>query len=133
MKINVSTKENIRKNSNNLLAILKKAEGSATVRLFETSRILPAVDGAEKKLKKLRIPKKSWLGCRIYLEPEHPANSYQYSAEGTYAFIDRFATGWFVIDIARMRVEKISYGSGVTVELALSESAHQKLPSLYTL
>lgn len=126
MKININ-------NADKLEAAIKKAEGKATQRLFDTRRIDNAIRDAEKKLNEIGIAKKYQNGCEIRFKPAKVPNSYKYRAEGTFVIIERFSSGWFLVDCYRAPTGTASYGSNEAAELILDDVSRDHIPYIYKL
>lgn len=121
MKINIEHEERV-------TAAIDEAEGKAQARTLGINRIKDEVEKAERQLSILRIPKKAWIGCKVELRPESVPNSYQHAAHGTHATIQRFSTGWFLVDVSRGYCNKESFGGGKRSFLHLSDEAHAAIP-----
>jgi hypothetical protein len=124
MKIRINDKEKIDKE-------IAQEQGKSRVRILDYERLVSAVEGAEKQLKKLRIPQKYWKGCKIVCEPEAVCNSYNrgFSSVGTWGRLERFSTGWFVTDISRTFVRQVAHGSSERDILRLSPLAKESIPT----
>lgn len=108
------------------------AEIGARARRFpDPGYVINMVTLAEIQLKKLRIPKSAWAGCYIVYEPPGPANAYKYRADGTYATVTRYPSGWFLTGVARRTVNSSSYGKSSAIVLHLSEGAKAAIPTRY--
>ena len=110
-----------------------KTEKKCKQRLLDPERIKKALDRAEVTLENLGIPKKYWLECKIVFIPAKPPNSYKDTAEGTYAKIEKFASGWFMTECDRRIVYSTSGGDLPTQYLELSHIARANIPLKYWL
>lgn len=116
------------KNTEKVTSLISEVEKKAKQRLMQPYQsILIDIEKAEKKLNELNIPKKYWLGCSVYIQPEKLPNSYKYKAEGTYMRIEYFASGWFVVSCFRGTCKKESYGGYSPSELWLSDLAQKNI------
>jgi len=124
MKIRINDKEKIDKE-------IAQEQGKSRVRILDYERLVSAVEGAEKQLKKLRIPEKYWKGCKIRCVPELPCNSYNkgYPVFGTWGHVEKFSTGWFVTGIARTFVGSVAHGREERDILRLSPLAKESIPT----
>lgn len=122
MKINTNDKNKIQETIN-------EAEKGCTARTLDYDDLLKAIAEAEKKLTTLEIPKKTWVGCTVEIEPEKVTNSYRGRAHGTYAAIERFASGWFMVRCSRIQTGSCSFGEGKRHDLNLTVEAKAAIPS----
>lgn len=128
MKININDKEKVQ-------AAIRDMEKKARVRLFDVDRIGPAIEATEKRLEGLGVAKKYWIGCRIHFQPERVPNKYatKGAAYGTYAIVERFSSGWFLVGVSRDRCESASYGCPEFEMLMLSDTAKTHIPIAWKL
>lgn len=126
MKINISDKDKVQE-------AIEKAEHGCNARLFNPGDISEMIEKAEKKLEALRIPKKYWSGCKVASFPPAVANKYFGRPEGTMVVLQRFASGWFLVEAFRADCEKQSYGGGREIRLGLSETAKANIPDSWQL
>ena len=119
-------------NTENTKAIqdeITKAEHKCLKRLLDYKRIYDAIKTAENTLDNFGIPKKYWKGVTINLLPGKPSNSYKDRAEGTYATITRFPTGWFMTACHRLIVYSVPRGELPTQYMILTDDAKLQIPS----
>lgn len=106
---------------------IERVEERCSARLMPVDVIFSAVEEAEGRLEGAGIPKKDWKGTMIYIVPEKVSNSYKARAEGTWASIKRFPSGWFLTDVARVPCGKCPYGSSreiiVEVKVEIAEGS----------
>ena len=126
MKINIEKKVEIK-------SAIDTAEGKSTTRCLDPDYIPGFIEAAEKKLKALAIPQKAWVGCRVEIRPEAVPNSYKYSANGTYATITRFPSGWFLTDVRRDQTHSKRYGGNRPGRLHLSDGAKEAIPGEFNI
>lgn len=98
MKINVT-------DSDKIAAALAKTQKRAQVRTLHRTDVLQAAERAELKLEALKIPKKDRPGTSAYYGYEKFPSSYKWSPEGTLIALERFPTGWFLVDVVRARCD----------------------------
>ena len=97
MKIKVDEK-----NFDKLNEAIKAAEGKARERKIDARDVVWMVNRIEKEL---RIPKKRMNGIVAvcdYNAQKYP-NAYKYTPESTWVWLQRFPSGWFVVDVERRR------------------------------
>ena len=111
--------------------LLQESQKGATARLMSVKDVEDAIKASEKKLGELKIAKKYWPGCRIYIWPETVSNSYSYRAEGTAAVLERGKTCWRMVKAYRTQCGHSSYGGRREVELELPDEAHAAIPKRY--
>lgn len=96
MKINARNKEKIN-------AAIKKSEGSrVTSRTLDADMIESTIERIEKRLSSL-LSKKDWVKLRFdvdYHAQSFPG-SYNGSPQSTQFIVERFSSGWFVVEIGR--------------------------------
>ncbi len=90
MKINIKNKEKIEK-------AFELVQKDCRVRLVCFSDLTELVERAEKALIALRIPKKYWNGTVIEYHPHTSKRSYRYIMFSSYAKLQKFNSGWFLI------------------------------------
>lgn len=103
--------------------ILDSEQGKARQRLLTASDIQRAYAHASEKLDSLGIKKKNRIGCKVYLRPEKMPGNYNYPANGTFARIERFTTGWFLTLVNRTTVGSCSGGQSESMTLELTQKA----------
>lgn len=129
----METKINV-KDADKLQKALDEVQKNCRARLLDIDDILYAARRAEATLEGLAIPKKSWRGCCVIIEPERVSNNYDGRAEGTGATIERTATGWYVISLGREQCHKKPYGgNGPEARLVLTKEAKAALPDVWPL
>jgi len=121
MKINMADIEQVTET-------IDKAEKGCKARTLPDDFAADMISTAERRLKELRIPQKGWKGCQIIWHPEKVANSYKGKAEGTSITLTRGSNAWFMTHCSRVPAGSVSYGEGVRIELALTESAIALIP-----
>lgn len=126
MKINIYKKDLVEKE-------IRLAEGKSKRRKLDVDDVKLAARKAERKLKELGIPKKSWTGSKIIISPDKVPNSYRWRADGTYAILEKYPSGWFMINVYRDRTGRKPYGGSQTISLILSEKSYNSLPNYYIL
>ena len=124
MKINV-------KDIAKVITAVDKVENGCTARLFNPFSFASKIRNAETKLWELSIPKKLRRGITLRFIPEGVPNSYKYSAQGTYVYVEYFSTGWFVVGVERSECQGMSYGCSVHAEIILTDEAHAALAKRY--
>lgn len=108
--------------------MVEKGQKGAKVRLIKVEDIFEAIEKVEMRLQDISIPKKYWVGCRIYIDPEALPVSYMFEAEGTAAILERKASVWDLISVYRKRCQNKPYGGFRRIRLVLSEIAKQNIP-----
>ena len=99
MKVNI-------KNTEKIKAALAAAQPRARERLASVHDVRKAVEQIEARLKCLQVPKKAWLGIRIIDQRlERFAGAYKWLPEATHFTVERFTTGWFLVDAKRSGCE----------------------------
>lgn len=96
MKINVSNKEKIS-------TAIKDIEGSlVSARTLDAEMVESMVERIEEKLSSL-LPKKDWTKLRFEIDcyAQSFPGSYNGAPESTQFTLERFRSGWFVVDIIR--------------------------------
>lgn len=97
MKININNNEKI-------TAAIKKAEGTrASVRLMKHSDITLSLPEIENRLFDLLGHKKKWIGARVTIQENFgkKPGAYRGTIEATFAVIERYPSGWFMINCGR--------------------------------
>jgi hypothetical protein len=123
-------------NINNIDAItesIEKVEGKASARKLWPTDVCWAAGEAEAKLEHICLPKKYRVGCKVVLAPQKVCNKYKYIAQGTFAVLERFSSGWFLVSVTRANTGSASNGSRPKITLSLSEEAKKNLPSIFQL
>ena len=108
--------------------IVEEGQKGAKVRLMKAEDIFEAIEKAEAKLQSFGIPKKYWIGCRIYIDPEALPLNYMFEAKGTAAMLKRKASGWDLISVYRKKCQNKPYGDFRKVRLVLSKTAIENIP-----
>lgn len=92
------------KNSDKIRDALATVNGVATAHTFtRASDIAPGLAMAESELKGLGLNKPSWTGAIVTIHSQGPtASAYKYTAIGTGVELERGASGWFMVDAARI-------------------------------
>ena len=121
MKINVTDKTKLQN-------AIDEAEGKANARTLSAGTVQGGAEKAEKRLDHLGIPKKHRTGCQVSFRPAQVANSYRSIAYGTYATIQRFPSGWFLVNVNRGATGSCSFGSWARQTLKLSDDARASIP-----
>lgn len=103
-----------------ILKMLKSVEGAATSRLLNIETLQYAVDLAVIQLQKLKIPKKLWKGCVIWIYNEKLPNSYNYKAYGTEAKLE-YKSDWAVVSVHRTQCSKVGFGANRGMVLILND------------
>lgn len=124
MKINISNVAKVEQ-------AIGAAEGTATKRLLEYSRIVDAAEIAEYRFEMLRIPKRAWKGARVGIIPPDLPNAYKSAAHGTYASLERGPRDWFLTSVRRSYCGRTAYGSGWGVQVELTEAMHAEIPRVW--
>ena len=97
MKINVN---NIEK----LTEVINVVEERAKVRTVLPSNVAYYIGAElEKVLFNKGLPKKEWKGLRFKFNPNAQdfPRAYKYNPEATVVTVERFASGWFVVNVSR--------------------------------
>lgn len=95
MKINV-------KNAEKINATLDAVQSRAKVRLVYSTHVNAAIEQIENRLKTLKVPKKEWLGIVVADQRlERFAGAYKWAPEATQFTVERFKSGWFLVDAQR--------------------------------
>lgn len=103
-----------------ILKMLNEVEGKSTSRLLNIETIRYAIDLATIQLKKLKIPKKLWKGCVIWIYNEKLPNSYKYKTYGTEAKLE-YKSDWTVVSVHRTQCSKTSFGADRGMVLILND------------
>lgn len=122
-------------NTNNKIKIeseLYNIQSKCTARLIDYDDVLDAIGKADAKIASLGISKKYRNDCIVSILPEQVSNSYEYSAEGTFATLKRFSSGWFLVSCSRRFTGSTSGGANSRSTLTLSETAKQNIPYTFS-
>jgi len=121
-KINLQHKDKINE-------AIDAAEYRCSARLLSYDELLNVVKNAEKTLEQMRIPKRRWQGVYIDFHPENVAKAYKYPAEGTAARVERFTSGWFLVDVYRGKCsnDKKPYDMYIPIEVKMGVPDNIKL------
>jgi hypothetical protein len=100
LKININ-------NSEKISEALAKAQARATARTIDNDFVLRAVAQAEMRLRKI-LAKKDWQGLQLSVTcaPGKMASSYRGIPMATYAVVQRGASGWFLVQVARAKARE---------------------------
>lgn len=115
MRINI-------KNCDKIRDALASVNGTATAHTFtRASDIAPGLAMAELELKGL-LPRSLWKGARVTIDSKGPtASAYKFSAIGTRVELERGATGWFMVDAARIDLRPAAANRALRVWLWLDD------------
>lgn len=94
MKINV-------KNSAKISAVLDELQKRARERTISADYVQFVAIEAEKRLAKNELAKYQRTGARVIYGYHEFRSGYKYTAYGTIIVLERFAAGWFLIDVKR--------------------------------
>lgn len=118
MKINV-------KNEKQINEVLNKV--NAKVRNANHQSVVAIVWQIEKKLAEKGLPKKLWEGLSFFgdINAQKFPNAYKWTPESTQFKLQRFASGWFMVDAQRMCCKERM----VTMACALNDEQKQAVVS----
>lgn len=96
MKINVKNEKQINEELNKVNAKVRNASYQSVVAI---------VFQIEKKLGEKGLPKKYWTGLKFWgdINAQKFPNAYKWCPDSTQFVVERFASGWFVTRVSRMR------------------------------
>ena len=91
-------------NTSKIQSAIDAVQKLARIRTIDAADVFEAVEVAEKKLGRL-LYKKDWTDLRIVCDPSAQkfANAYDGIPESTRFYIERGATGWVLLTVARNR------------------------------
>lgn len=103
-------------------AMIKAAEGRATMRTITFENIVDAIARIEKKLD---IPKTKMTGIRadVDVNAQNFPNAYQYRAESTQFYMIRKASGWDLTEVTRYYTRR----AGHQIQLVLTDEAKEAI------
>ena len=121
MKINISHNNNKEK-VNEALAVVNKRVRNST-----HDDVVKLVERIERELERKGLLKKYWTGLRFQCNPYARVfpNAYKGVPAATYFTVERFASGWFLVDVERRECKS----NRITLESVLNEE--QKKAILY--
>lgn len=102
MKIKIENK-----NKEKLEAALKEVNGKATsLTVTSLTELLAVVERAERKIH--MIPKKDQVGIAVTYRPCGPSKSYKWQSATTCIKVERFPSGWFLVEADRAEIWPIA-------------------------
>lgn len=118
MKINVKNEKQINEALNQV---------NAKVRNADHQSVKAIVWQIEKKLQEKGLPKKLWEGLSFFgdINAQSFPNAYKWTPESTQFKLQRFASGWFMVDAQRMHCKERM----VTMACALNDEQKQAVIS----
>ena len=116
MKINIKNEKQITEELNKVNAKVRNASYQSVVAI---------VFQIEKKLEEKGLPKKYWTGLKFWgdINAQKFPNAYKWCPESTQFMVERFASGWFITRVSRMRCSE----KKATLESALTDEQKQAI------
>ena len=109
-------------NRDRIQASLDCTQKRCTARLQTVSGVFSYASEAEQMLANLGVPKDARRGASAVIQPPAVANSYNYSAQGTYVHLKRNTRGWCYTGAHRNYSDKCSGGRGERLTVSLPET-----------